>query len=316
MDNNIYYVYLHKKQNGDIFYVGKGKGNRAYKNNRRSDLWNYTRDKHGLIIEIYRDNLSEKDALALEMELIKKLGRVDLGTGNLVNFTDGGDTTNLSSISRKKISDKQKERFSKPEERAKLVAMLTGRESPKKINYYIIIGKASGEVLEGYLSDIVCILGDKFRERLLGLIAGRSESTGGWVLNPTKEKFISLANRKKNPTIFEFVSSQFSFIGTKSEFNCIIGINPSPLFVNQGNKRVVKGWGVIREGESLEYVLSLVNKDYTPKYIFYNENLNKTFTGTSREFSSELGIKFSSISGLFRKNRSRKVHGWEIKEKL
>lgn len=132
MDNNIYYVYLHKKQNGDIFYVGKGKGNRAYKNSRRSDLWNYTRDKHGLIIEIYRDNLSEKDALALETELIKKLGRVDLGTGNLVNFTDGGDTTNLSSISRKKISDKQKERFSKPEERAKLVAMLTGRESPKK----------------------------------------------------------------------------------------------------------------------------------------------------------------------------------------
>lgn len=316
MENKEYYVYLHKKLNGEVFYVGKGKGRRAFKNNRRSTLWNYTKDKYGLQIEIYEDNLSESEALSLEMELIKQFGRIDIGTGCLVNFTDGGDTTNLSPIARKKISEKQKERYSNPEEKEKLVERLTGRESKRKLNPYLILGKESGEILEGYLSDLISVLGNGSRQRLLNLISGRIKSTGGWVLNPEKEKFEEIKNNRKDKRIYDFISLNNSFSGTKAEFTSFIGIKTSPLFVGIGRKRIVKGWAVVRDGESREHVLDMLHEGCTPRYFFFNDEKSKYFIGTSKEFSKEFNIKFSSLSDMFRKSNPRKVHGWYIKEKI
>ena len=40
-ENRKYYVYAHKKkQDGEIFYIGKGVGRRAYKKTGRSTYWN------------------------------------------------------------------------------------------------------------------------------------------------------------------------------------------------------------------------------------------------------------------------------------
>lgn len=86
-NNTSYYVYLHrKKSNGQVFYVGKGHGNRAFDKYKRNAHWKNTAAKHGYTIDIYQDGLQEWYAFELEQNLISLYGRE-----NLCNMTDGGD---------------------------------------------------------------------------------------------------------------------------------------------------------------------------------------------------------------------------------
>lgn len=88
-----FYVYIHrKKTTGEVFYVGKGKGKRAWDFVKRSDFWKRVKDKHGVTVEIYQNNLQEWYAFELEKELIALYGRVTDGKGSLVNLTDGGES--------------------------------------------------------------------------------------------------------------------------------------------------------------------------------------------------------------------------------
>lgn len=105
---NNYYVYLHLKQtNGEPFYVGKGKNRRAFNLKHRNNLWNKVMLKYGVDIIIISDKLTEKEALDLECILIKRIGRIDLGTGPLTNLTDGGETNyNKSPLTRKFLSER------------------------------------------------------------------------------------------------------------------------------------------------------------------------------------------------------------------
>ena len=82
------YVYLHKKDNGSIFYVGKGTGYRAWQFTNRNAYWKRVRKKYGINVVIFKDDMTDKDALNLEVELISVIGKE-----NLTNFTDGGDGT-------------------------------------------------------------------------------------------------------------------------------------------------------------------------------------------------------------------------------
>jgi hypothetical protein len=84
---NDYYVYVHRrKTDGRVFYVGKGKGNRANSRSGRSAYWKNIVAKHGLLIELVQYGMLEADAFILERELIASYGR-----GTLCNLTDGGD---------------------------------------------------------------------------------------------------------------------------------------------------------------------------------------------------------------------------------
>ena len=89
---NDFYVYVHKRAtDGTIFYVGKGSNNRSKIKAKRNKLWRNVVNKHGYIVEHIADNLTEAEALKFESVLIEQLGRRDIGTGPLVNMTDGGE---------------------------------------------------------------------------------------------------------------------------------------------------------------------------------------------------------------------------------
>jgi len=104
---NGFYVYAHFTLGSDIpFYIGKGRGRRAYHLYDRSDFWKSVVKKYGYEVKILYENLSSDAALEKEVELISLYGRRDLKTGVLVNQTNGGDgVIGHSTESRKKISD-------------------------------------------------------------------------------------------------------------------------------------------------------------------------------------------------------------------
>jgi hypothetical protein len=85
---NNYYVYLHKTKDGTPFYVGKGKGNRAYSTKRSSKWINFVNVIGEYDIDIAYNNLSEEDALKIEKKVIAKIG-----LDNLTNILAEGYIT-------------------------------------------------------------------------------------------------------------------------------------------------------------------------------------------------------------------------------
>jgi hypothetical protein len=89
-----YYVYTHLNPlTKEIFYVGIGKGNRAWNQwAGRNKFWDNYVNKYGFEVEIIAENLTRNQAGKVEIELIAHLGRrqIDEG-GTLVNRSSGGD---------------------------------------------------------------------------------------------------------------------------------------------------------------------------------------------------------------------------------
>ena len=64
-----HYVYTHRTLSGSVFYVGKGSKRRAWDCKLRSEAW-FDNASDGYKIHIVAENLSKKDALALEKVVI------------------------------------------------------------------------------------------------------------------------------------------------------------------------------------------------------------------------------------------------------
>lgn len=111
------YVYLHRaKDTNEVFYVGMG-CSPNYKRSRtivkRNPEWHAIANNRGFNVEIIADNVGWGLAQVIERATILFYGRIDLGTGTLVNKKDGdfGDArTIVKQETKDKRSAKQKGR--------------------------------------------------------------------------------------------------------------------------------------------------------------------------------------------------------------
>lgn len=154
-----FFVYVHKrKDNGRIFYVGKGCRYRHKSKWARTPHWHNIVNKYGYTAEIVKNNLTQDAAFAFEMKLIKKYKHL-----GLCNLTDGGDGARGIIVSDKtraklrhrftdpKYKDfmrkKLQKRFSDPEYRAAHVARIKAQVSRPEVKLKI------SKSLKKYFSD-------------------------------------------------------------------------------------------------------------------------------------------------------------------
>lgn len=124
----MFYTYIHYKlSDNQPFYVGKGKGNRAYVKRQRSKEWNEIVKENGFYVKIHSYFQNESDSFIAEKELIfdlKKLGAV------LCNKTSGGQGTSgrvFSKEQKMNISNKLRKYFENSESKEKLSALANNR---------------------------------------------------------------------------------------------------------------------------------------------------------------------------------------------
>lgn len=90
------YVYGHyRADSGELFYIGKGTGKRAWTASGRSKYWRSVANKYGYEVKILEDNLTEEEAYDKEVQLI-----TEVGLENLANFRVGGDNPTSADMKR------------------------------------------------------------------------------------------------------------------------------------------------------------------------------------------------------------------------
>lgn len=166
-----FYVYVHRRADtGEVFYIGKGSGRRAWATQYRTDYWRRVRDKYGIVIEILEWFDKEEDAFRNEKVLIAHHRAMG---ARICNITDGGEgaTGNVMpesakiAISKAKLgrkrppeteetrlrkSESAKGRRMSPEAIAKTAAFHTGRKrSPETLAKMsaALKGKGAGRVV-------------------------------------------------------------------------------------------------------------------------------------------------------------------------
>jgi hypothetical protein len=228
---NRFYTYAFLRKDGTPYYIGKGSGNRAFKNQGRCVS---PPPKERILF--LKTNLTEAEAFKHEIYMIAVFGRKDLGTGILYNFSDGGEgPSNPSETTRegrrqrmlgnkltlgKKASDDTKRKISEAL-RGRTVSEETGRKISKALK-----GKKPSEETRRKLSEA--------RKR------GRLESY------ETKRK---RAKHRMKPIEITFPSGRVGVFNSRASASFYTSISVSML------SRLTKG-------ES-----SLVGKGYSARYL-------------------------------------------------
>ena len=155
-------VYEHiRNDTNEVFYVGIGeKEKRAFSKDNRTQYWKNIVNKVGYSVNIIHKDIDWEEAKNIEILLIEKYGRKDLGKGNLVNMTDGGEGTFgliMSEEAREKLREKHTGKTHTEESKKKMSEKHIGKthteESKKKMSE-IHTGKKLSEESKNKLREI------------------------------------------------------------------------------------------------------------------------------------------------------------------
>lgn len=125
----MFYTYAYLRDDGSPYYIGKGSGRRMHSTNHRAPVPPMDRRLK------LKDNLTEEEAYKHEMYMIGVYGRKDLGTGILINMSDGGEVNTgykHSEERRNKISKAHKGRKRSEEWKALMREVMKGKNVGKK----------------------------------------------------------------------------------------------------------------------------------------------------------------------------------------
>lgn len=306
-----FYVYLHrKKTTGEVFYVGKGSGDRAWNRQGRNEFWKKTVRKHGYYVEIHSHGLQEWYAFELERDLICYYGRRQLGLGTLVNLSDGGEGPSGQVFS---------------EDFKKQCSIRTKGKSNPNVDHRVwkFLNVKTEEIVEATKYE----MSQMYPELSIGALFSKTYTHKGWaVMGLASEHSISILqkgrggsrNANANKTSFNWIN-----IITKEEITC----TPSELrekFPHTRPNNVVtnkhpftKDWTLkeIYETVPTEHLLYPRKGDKAGNldahvYTFENTVTCEIFIGRRMDFCNKFSI---NINDLFRKTRKRKtVKNWKL----
>lgn len=274
----MFYVYAHKKPCGEVFYIGKGKNRRAWSKYDRNSMWVNTANKYGYTVEIIHDNLTEQEAFDKEVELIRKYGRRNIGTGILTNLTDGGE-----GVTGHVHSEEYKALMSVKAGRAK-----NGNADKRE---YTFINLTTGEEITGVRADVEDRLGFYLRD----LFSGEATTVFGWSL---KGKEVKSRQDHNLYTFCHFRGEQITC--TRKEFKERVGFDPKQMF---GRYEWFRGWTYLGRTDT-------VKEEY--KIHIFEHDSGEIFTGTRKDMT-EQHVDPKSLFGV---NAMKKCYGWKIKEKF
>lgn len=127
---NNFYIYQHVRlDTNTIFYVGKGKENRANCKYYRNKYWNNITNKINYVVEIIEENLTEQEAFKKEIELIKSYKEKGWCEANLTDGGEGVSGWKASKEQRKKNSESTKGKKHSEESKRKRSLKLKGRKT-------------------------------------------------------------------------------------------------------------------------------------------------------------------------------------------
>lgn len=234
-----HYVYAHRRAtDGGVFYIGKGKGRRAWGRTGRNPWWHHVNAKHGFTVEILRDQMPAPCALTLERITIAKIG-----IANLANLTDGG-----GGILGWKHSD---------EARAKIAAASRGRKMTPAAARAIGDRTRGKKLSPEHIAKLSAAkAGKKKGPRPAHVRAKIAASHIG--IRPTDEALAKMrashigqrkreANNKFNATVMIFDHPQHGrFVGYQYDLRQQFGIGASCVrSIVSGHQKTAKGWRFI-----------------------------------------------------------------------
>lgn len=276
---NRFYTYAYLRKDGRPYYIGKGKGYRAY--NKGKGQIKPPKEKSRIIF--LKQNLTEQEAFKHEIYMISIFGRKDLGTGILRNRTDGGQ--GLSGVVRTeetRIKMSEAKRGNKngmfgqklsEERREKMKRRMSGSKNPQAKNILIINISGENYTVNGEFNKF-CKSKNLPLEGIRKRIQRESKT-------PTKCGWYVFDITNKSESEVEELKSKF-MLKHKNRFNLNLIDIKIPSNIQVANKSVNLVFNFIKEKIENEYNIANYN--------------NKKYARITGEEFKEIGISPKTAS--------------------